>query len=212
MGNLILHMCAKESNHCMFTCAIMTLDEPIFIVLSHFFRGFICLLGGEKTNFQKMKMTFLTESYYINVYQIIWSLDVESYDLERKIFIILVIFNLFTPKRHTPLFWQVEQITLSHLIPCMCTRCYNHWICIWVVMAANRHIPVILVISDLLIPLAGGKIKFSKNFKKSGDNLIPFMRPKYYNHWMCGWVVMATDGHISITVVCFGFFVRLTGG
>ena len=147
----------------MFTCAIMTFDEPIFIVLSHFFRGFICLLGGEKTNFQKMKITFLTESYYINVYQIIWSLDVESYDLERKIFIILVIFNLFTPKRHTPLFWQVEQITLSHLIPCMCSRCYNHWICIWVVMAANRHISVILVISDLLIPLAGGKIKFSKN-------------------------------------------------
>ena len=155
MGNLILHMCAKESNHCMFTCAVMTLDEPIFIVLRHFFRGFICLLGGEKINFQKMKITFLTESYYINVYQIIWSLDVESYDLERKIFIILVIFSLFTPKRHTPLFWQVEQITLSNLIPCM--------------------------------------------------------RPRYYNYWMCGWVVKATDGHISIILVCFGFFVRLTG-
>ena len=82
VGNLILHMCdtflcytCLMCRHvhfqCMFSCAVITLDELIFIVLSHFSGFFICLLGVKKIYFQKMKITFLTESYYINVYQIL---------------------------------------------------------------------------------------------------------------------------------------------
>ena len=84
-------------------------------------------------------------------------MDAGCYDLKKNIFIILVIFSLFSLNPRIPPLWQVEKITFSNLTPCMCSRYYNHWIWSWVVMAEDRHISIILVISDLLIGLAEGK-------------------------------------------------------
>ena len=51
-----------------------------------------------------------------------------------------------------------------------------------------------------------------KNIWKNSGDFIACMSTKYYNHWICGWVVMATDGKISVILVIFWPFYSFKDG
>ena len=148
------------SNNIITSCSAVQLwPWTDFYSFCHFWLVFIYLKRVEKVNFGKKD--FYNSGHF---------------------------YPYYTKYYSTPL-WQAKKLHFQNLkngdnfIPCMCTKSNNFWIDGWVVMVPGGHTSIIMVVFDILFPWQVVKNFFPKVKKKSGENLIPFISTKYYNHW-----------------------------